>query len=146
MTTIQKIINSVLVIGVIIVGFTSFNHSKTLGDATVSNYPTWYYGGIQIGPNGNVINNVIDGSCNLATASSVADRATESLTCTITGAVVGDKVFMTQPTVGSNGSFPIVAASVTSANTVTAVLQNQSGGSATPNGGSITGVYYTIFR
>lgn len=147
MTTFQKIINSVLVIAVVIIGFNVAPHTKTLGDATVSNYPTWYYGGIQIGPsNSTIVQNVIEGTCNLVGAASTADRATNSTTCAVTGAAVGDKVFMTQPTVGGAGSFPIVAASVTSAGVVTAVLQNQSGGTTTPTTGSITGIYYLVIR
>lgn len=147
MNNFQKICFGIVAILAIIGCFLGISHkTNTLGDATVSNYPTWYYNGIQIGANGNIVQNVITGTCNLAGSGSVADRATTSTTCSVTGAKVGDKVFMTQKTVGGTGAYPIIAATVSSTNVVTAVLQNQTGGAAAPTTGAITAVQYLLTR
>lgn len=142
----QKILNGILILAVLVLGVATFSHVKTLGDATVSNYPTWYYNGIVIGPQNTLLTQEIFGTCNLAGATSVSNASTTSTTCTASGAKVGDKVFMTQPTVGGTGSFPIVAASITAADTITAVLQNQTGSSNAPTTGAITAVQYVILR
>lgn len=147
MTTIQKIILGIVAVAVIILAFFTFVYKGgALGDATVSNFPTWYYNGIVIGSTNSLLTNIISGSCNLAGSGSVADRATTSTTCAVPTAKVGDKVYMTQKTVGGTGSYPIVAASVTATGIVTAVLQNQTGGAAAPTTGAITGVSYLVIR
>lgn len=147
MNNFQKLCLGIVAVLAIIGCYLGFAHkTATLGDATVSNYPTWYYNGIQIGANGNIVTNVITGSCNLAGSGSVADRATTSGTCTITGAKIGDKVFMAQKAVGGTGVYPIVAASVISPNLVKAILQNQTGGAAAPTTDAINGVSYLLTR
>ena len=146
MTTFQKVINGIVIAVVLFVGYTSFHATKTLGDATVSNYPTWYYNGIVVGPQNTLLTQVTFGTCNLAGTGSVADRATTSGTCSAAGTKVGDKVFMTQPTLGGTGAYPLIYATVTSAGVITAVLQNQTGGAAAPTTGSITGVQYLVLR
>lgn len=147
MNQIQKIILGIVAVLAIIGCYLGFAHkTATLGDATVSNYPTWYYNGIQIGANGNIVTNVITGSCDLVGAGSVADRATTSADCIVKGAKIGDKVFMSQLTVGGTGSYPIVAASISRPDTLLAVLQNQTGGAAAPTTGAITKVSYLITR
>ena len=142
MNTIQKIILGVIAVAIIVIGFATFS-SKSLGDATVSNYPTWYYNGIVIGSSNSLLTNLITGTCNLAGASSTA--ATTSATCTVAGALVGDKTQVSQTSQGTS-TFYIVGSSISSANTLSVILQNASTTAATPNGGTITGVNYEIFR
>lgn len=144
MTTIQKIINSVLVIAVLLVGFSSFHGgTKTLGDATVSNYPTWYYNGIVIGPNNSLLSQVQSGTCTLTGAASTSSLAVATLACAATGAKVGDRVIVMQdaPTV----SFPVVGASVTTADSIAVILSNLTGSTATPSAGSLA-VHYILLR
>lgn len=136
----------VMAVAILVVGFAAFHTSKSLGDATVSNFPTWYYNGIVIGPQNTLLTQVTFGTCNISGTGSVADRATTSGTCPASGTLVGDKVFMTQKTVGGTGSYPIVAASITSTGVITSVLQNQTGGAAAPTTGAITAVQYLVLR
>lgn len=143
MTTFQKVLNSVLVLAILFVGYVSLHGKSSLGDATVSNYPTWYYGGIVIGPNNKLISQVQSGTCTLTGAASTNSLAVATLACAATGAKVGDVVLVQQdaPTV----SFPVVGASVTSADSIAVILSNLTGGTATPSAGSL-GVHYTLWR
>ena len=143
MTTFQQVLNSVLVIGIIVLGYGALKHTKTLGDATVSNYPTWYYNGIVVGPNNKLISQIQSGTCTLTGAASTLSLAVATTACAATGAKVGDVVVVQQdaPTV----SFPVVGASVTSADSIAVILSNLTGGTATPSGGSLA-VHYTLWR
>ncbi len=147
MSKIQKIILGVVALVTLVVGIHSFKGSSA-GDATVSNYPTWYYNGIVIGPSNSLVSNVISGSCDLTGASPVADRATETLKCDVATAKVGDHIFMVSDRAGteSNGAFPIIAAVVASPGAIEVIEQNQTGGSATPDASAITDVHYLIVR
>lgn len=141
----QKIFNGIVIVAILAMGYMVFApHKSTLGDATVSNYPTWYYNGIVIGPQNTLLTQQTFGTCNLTGSVSLANLATSTVSCAASGALVGDKVFMEQATMAS--STPIVAASVTSSGVVSAVIQNLSGGTMTPAGGGITGVQYLILR
>lgn len=148
MTNLQKIIFGIIgVVLVVLLGFSVFHKSSpSLGDATVSNFPTWYYNGIVIGPQNTLLSQITKGACNISGTGSVADGATTSGTCSAPGTKVGDLVSMNQKTVGGTGPYPIIAASVTSAGVITVVLQNQTGGTAAPSTGAITGVQYLVIR
>lgn len=147
---IQKIINVVLVIAVVIVGYVSFTHNKTLGDATVSNYPTWYYNGIVVGPQNVLTTQVIHGTCNFVGAASMGTLTNATVTCAAPGAKVGDQPFLTSTTAGAgattNSGFPIIGATVSANDVITATLVNSTGGTNTPSGAAITGINYLVIR
>ena len=144
MNTIQKVILGVIALATIVIGAATFGQ-KSLSDATVSNYPTWYYNGIVVGPANSLISNIIIGSCNISGTATTTTFATTTGTCTVTGANVGDKVQVTQSSQGTS-VFPVVSAFISSANTLSVTLQNSATTTQTPNGGSINGLYYDIFR
>lgn len=150
MTTIQKIINSVLVIGVLLLGAAALGHSKTLGDATVSNYPTWYYAGLTVGPQNVLTTQIIHGTCNFVGAASMGTLTNATVTCAAPGAAVGDQVFLSSTNAGvgttTNSGFPIIGATVSSAGVITATLVNSTGGTNTPATGAITGIQYLVIR
>lgn len=148
MNTIQKFILGIVAIAVIVFGIISLSH-KTLGDATVSNYPTWYYNGIVIGSQNTLITNMTFGSCNLTGAASMTSLASATLACSAPSAKVGDKVFVQSPTPvvsGANGGFPIIGATVTTAGSISITMVNQTGGTATPSGVAITGIQFIDLR
>ncbi len=139
----------ILALAVIAVGYVALHSPKSggsLGDSTVSNYPTWYYNGIVIGPQNTLLSQMTFGTCNLTGTGSVTALGITTGSCIATGTKVGDKVFMTQPTLGGTGSYPIVAASVTTNGLITAKLQNLTGGAAAPTTGAITAVQYMVVR
>jgi hypothetical protein len=148
MTTLQKIVLGVIGLLVLVMGGVMVFHKSatTLGDATVQNYPEWFYGGIQIGPTSNVVNNIITGSCSLTGATSIADRATELLSCPVPKAKIGDAVYAVSTLGGTegNGAFPIIGA-VIARGAVEVTEQNQTGGSATPNDSALQ-IQYLITR
>ncbi len=149
MNTLQKYILGVITLVVIVLGFRSFGSASSVGDATVSNYPTWYYNGIVIGPSNSLLKNIIAGTCNLSGAASMSNLASATVTCPVTGAKVGDKVFVTSPSPvvsGSNSGFPIVGAKVTSTNTIGFTILNSTGSTGTPSGVAITGINYLLVR
>lgn len=148
MNTIQKIILGVLSLAVIVIGVRSLG-GKTLGDATVSNYPTWYYNGIVIGSSNNLLTNVISGKCTLTGATSLANSATELLTCPVTGANVGDNVIVTSPTAAITGGgqgFTVASGSVLSSGVLTVGIENNTGSTQTPTTPALTGISFLITR
>ncbi len=149
MTTIQKIINVVLVIAVLALGLGSF-HSKTLGDSTVENYPVWFYNGTVIGPQNVLTTQIIHGTCTLAGAVSMGTLTNAALTCAAPGAKVGDQAFLASTDAGvgatTNSGFPIIGAKVTANDVITATLVNSTGGTNTPGTTSITGIQYFVIR
>lgn len=146
----QKIINWVLGgIVVIVLGVFMFGHSKSLGDATVSNYPTWYYNGIVIGPSNSLLNNIVKGTCTLSSVTSIATSSSGAFTCTATGAQVGDTILITNPdltTASNSRGFNIVAAGVSATDTIKLIIANQSGVAATPATASTTAIPYINIR
>ncbi len=138
----QKVINFIVIVAIVVVGFVSF-HSKSLGDATVSNFPTWYYNGIDIGPNNKLISQEQFGSCTLTGAGSMLQAATATLACSAPGAKIGDTVFVQQD--APTRSMPIVAAKVTTADSLFVTMSNLTGGTTTPSGTDL-GVHYSLFR
>jgi hypothetical protein len=115
MTTIQKTVAAIValaVIGLCILGLTHKQPAKVLGDATVSNFPTWYYGGIVIGPSISLISDIVSGSCTLSGASSIADRATQVLSCQVpSGVSSGESALVTEDLGKGIGSGPFVIVS-----------------------------------
>ncbi len=147
---IQKIINFVLGLALVIVFVAVFGHGKALGDATVSNYPTWYYNGIVIGPQNTLMTQATFGTCTLVGAASMGTLTNATLTCAAPGAKVGDKVFMTSINAGAgattNSGFPIIGATVSATDVITVTLVNSTGGTNTPSGNAITGINYLVLR
>lgn len=150
MNTFQKILNSVLVLVMIIMSFAVFGHTKSLGDATVSNYPTWYYNGIVIGPQNVQTTQIIHGTCNLAGAASMGTLTNATLTCAAPGSKVGDQAFVYSTNAGvgatTNSGFPIIGATVSAADVITVTVVNSTGGTNTPATGAITGIQYLVIR
>lgn len=146
----KKFIIGIIVVAIIIGGFIAFSPKKGLGDATVSNYPTWYYNGIVIGPKNTLMSQLTFGTCNLVGAASMGTLTNAALTCSAPGAKVGDKVFVTSTTAGAgattNSGFPIIGATVSAADVITVTLVNSTGGTATPAGAAITGIQYLVLR
>lgn len=139
----KKFLIGIIVLGIIIGAIVGFSHKKSLGDATVSNYPTWYYNGIVIGSNNKLISQEQFGTCTLAGAASTASLATAVLTCAVTGVKVGDVITAQQnvPAV----AFPVVGAQVTTAGVLSITLANLTGGTATPAGESLN-IHYNLYR
>lgn len=151
MTTLfQKVLNGLLVLGLLVLGVGNFTHSKTLGDATVSNYPTWYYNGIVIGPQNVLTTQVIHGTCTFVGAASMGTLTNATVTCAAPGAKVGDQVFLSSTNAGVgatvNSGFPIIGATVSATDVITATLVNSTGGTNTPAAGAITGIQYLVIR
>lgn len=149
MSTTKKIVIGIVLLLAIVVGVSQLRHKGTLGDATVSNYPTWYYNGIVIGPQNTLLAQLTMGTCDFSGATSIAVNGLSRLTCSAPGAKVGDKVFITTPNrsaSGTDGGFPIVGATVSAADTITAAFSNISVGTATPNAQATDDVNYLILR
>lgn len=148
MTTTQKIVIGIIGVAIIIAAALGISH-KSLGDATVSNYPTWYYNGIVIGSSNSLLTNVISGKCTLTGATSLANGATELLTCPVTGANVGDNVLVTSPTAAVTGGgqgFTVASGSVLSSGVLTVGVENNTGSTQTPTAPALTGVSFLITR
>ncbi|CAM5999296.1 unnamed protein product [Sphagnum balticum] len=147
MTTLQKVIAGIVGLAIIVLVVVGVTHkSSNLGDATVSNYPTWYYNGIVIGSDNDLIHNLDYGSCPVAGQASLATGHSETVTCAVSNAKAGDNVVVTSQNANassSNGGFPIVSASVSSAGTISMTLVNNSGSTATPAVGPIN---FALFR
>ena len=137
MTKLQKIILGVVAVLALIGGGSVLLHKGgTLGDATVSNYPTWYYNGIVIGPANKIIQNAIVGSCNASTATTVPADTSETLSCSVPGAKVGDKAFVSSSTgsiTSHDNGFVVLAARVASNNVLTVDLGNLTATTALPD-------------
>lgn len=145
MNTLQKFILGIVAVATVVIGVHAYAH-KGLGDATVSNYPTWYYGGIVIGPSNDLLSNVISGKCSAIGQVSLANGSSEAITCTLPGATVGDQLTVqaeNSQTTSTTGGFPIVDATVSAASTVTMHIVNNSGSTQTPAVGTID---YIDFR
>lgn len=134
----------------IVLAFLFFHHPKALGDATVSNFPTWYYNGIVIGPQNTLMAQVTEGTCNLTGAASMGTLTNAALSCSAPGVKVGDKVFVTSTNAGAgattNSGFPIIGATVSANDVITVTLVNSTGGTNTPASGAITGIQYLAIR
>lgn len=137
-----------MIAAIVALGITG--HSKALGDATVSNYPTWYYNGIVVGPQNTLLTQATFGTCNLVGAASMGTLTNATLTCAASGAKVGDKVFVTSINAGAgattNSGFPIIGATVSAADVITVTLVNSTGGTNTPSGNAINGIQYLVLR
>lgn len=147
---IQKIINFVLGLALVVLFVATFGHGKALGDATVSNYPTWYYNGIVIGPQNTLLSQITKGTCNMTGAASMGTLTNATLSCAAPGAKVGDVVFMTSTTAGAgattNSGFPIIGATVSATDVITVTVVNSTGGTNTPSGAAINGIQYLVVR
>ena len=150
MNTLQKFIVGIMAVAIIVVGVHSFVGSKSLGDATVSNYPTWYYNGVTVGPQNVLTTQIIHGTCNFVGAASMSTLTNATVTCAAPGAKVGDQVFLTSTTAGAgastNSGFPIIGATVSANDVITATLVNSTGGTNTPATTAITGIQYFVIR
>lgn len=151
MNKIQKVILGIVSVLVIVLCIGQFKGSSgKVGDATVENFPVWFYNGLVIGQQNTLLNQLTFGTCNLVGATSMATLTNAALTCAAPGVKVGDKVFMTSTNAGVgatvNSGFPIIGATVSSAGVITATLVNSTGGTNTPAGGSITGIQYLDLR
>lgn len=146
MTTTQKILNGILILAVVFMGYFLFApHKAKLGDATVSNYPTWYYNGIVIGPQNTLLTQATFGTCNFTGQSSMASLSTTTLSCAAAGVQSGDKVFIEQAAMGS--STPIIAAFASTTNGfITGIITNLSGGTYQPATSSVSNVQYLDLR
>lgn len=145
MNTLQKFILGIVSIAIIFIGIHAYSSNK-LGDATVSNYPTWYYNGIVIGKDNSLVSNIDWGQCSLIGQASLANGNSEVVTCTASNVAVGDKVevqLVSAGTTPTTGGFPIVDATVSSAGVITMHLVNNSGSTQTPAVGPIN---YIDFR
>lgn len=128
-----------------VVGIATFSGGHSLGDSTVHNYPEWFYGGIQIGPTSNVIQNIIQGSCLSDGNTSAIANTSETLTCSVTSAKVGDKVFVSSPDgsiTSNNNGFVVLAARVELPNVITFDVGNLTLATSTPT----RDYNYVIFR
>jgi len=147
MSTLQKVIAGIVALALIVLVVIGFTHkSATLGDATVSNYPTWYYNGIVIGKDNSLLTNLDFGQCSVLGQVSIATAHSESVTCSVPKALAGDKVVVTSTnaSVGSStAGFVISAASVATSGTISMTLSNVSGTTATP---AIGPVNYVLLR
>lgn len=136
MTTLQKSILGIVALAIIILGgFALFHKKQTLGDATVSNYPTWYYNGIVIGSGNSLLTNLAFGSCTPAGATSLLANHQETLTCAAPKVKVGDKIVVNSESNGgssTNGGFPVISSHVSSLGVISLDVVNLSGGTATP--------------
>lgn len=150
MNTLQKFILGIVSVAVIVIGAHSYAHKATLGDATVSNFPTWYYNGVVIGPQNVLTTQVIHGTCSFVGAASMGTLTNATVTCAAPGAKVGDQAFLTSTTAGAgattNSGFPIIGATVSANDVITATLVNSTGGTNTPSGAAITGIQYLVIR
>ena len=150
MTNLQKIALGIVAVIAVVAGYLSLSGSHALGDATVSNYPTWYYNGIVIGSDNTLLTNINFGTCSLTGTSSSASLATETLSCSAPKAKVGDTVFMMSPSTtgtatSTNGGFPIIGAKVNTAGTISVQVVNSTATTSAPTTG-LTGVQYLDLR
>ncbi len=140
----------IMAVAIVVIGFTALHKGGALGDATVSNYPTWYYNGIVIGPQNTLMTQATFGTCNLVGAASMGTLTNATLTCAAAGVKVGDKVFMTSTTAGAGATtdsgLPIIGAQVSSAGVITVTVVNSTGGTNTPSGAAINGIQYLALR
>jgi hypothetical protein len=144
MNTIQKIILGTVALVVLVIGVRSLG-GKTLGDATVSNYPTWYYNGIVIGSDNVLLNDLDMAQCTPTGAVSIANGNQENITCSYANARAGDKMTFTAETLGgasSNAGFPVTAGKA-SAGTLTFTIVNSSGSTQTP---TVPAIDFALFR
>lgn len=144
MTTLQKFILGIASVAIIVLGVHLFS-GKTLGDATVSNYPTWYYNGIVIGKDNVLINDLDLAACTPTGAVSIANGYQENVTCAYANAQAGDKMTFSAQTLGgasSNGGFPVLAGNAT-AGTLTFTVVNNSGTTQTP---AVPVINFALFR
>lgn len=134
-----------MAVAIVVVGVHTYGGTKSLGDATVSNYPTWYYGGIVIGPSNDILNNLITGKCTAIGQASLANGHSEAITCSVPGASVGDQVQVTSEnaqTAATTGGFIIADATVSAASIVTIDITNNTGSTATPAIGPLDYIVY----
>lgn len=144
MTTLQKIMLGIVSIAVIVLGVHAFK-SKTLGDATVSNFPTWYYNGIVIGSDNVLLTGLDMAQCTPTGAVSIANGNQENVTCSYANARAGDKMNFSAETLGgssTNGGFPVLAGKAT-AGTLTFTIVNNSGSTQTP---AVPAIDFSLFR
>ncbi len=100
-----------MAVAIVVIGFSAFHKGGSLGDSTVHNFPEWFYGGIQIGPTSNIIQNVITGKCTM-TLTDTMSGGIFSGTCNNANARVGDKVFITPTLLTNTASMVVTAANV----------------------------------
>lgn len=136
MSLFQKIFNGVILGVVIILLFLVASPAPTLAPKVGVVYEQvlgYFYAGINIGPTGSNILNVIDGTCALIAPSyTVAASTTVPMDCAVTGSVSGDKVFANFNSTAANGNGWLItgASASTTANFITFRVTNFTGGSA----------------
>lgn len=138
MSTFWKITVAVCAVAIVVLAIFGFKHGSSLGDATVSNYPTWYYNGIAIGQDNDLIRNIDFGSCSPTGAVSLAAGHQENILCAASHVKVGDKISINSESNGgssSNGGFPVISSTVSSPGVITISIVNNTLSTATPQVG-----------
>lgn len=144
-----KILLAAVGVAILVIAVVLLTHKKsTLGDATVSNYPTWYYNGIVIGKENTLLTNFSFGSCNLSGNTSIGPSAVFQGGCAARAAKVGDKVFFAQSnaTTAASASWLVRGGFVSSAGVITATVFNASGATGTAPAAALSNVNYILLR
>ncbi|MFH1024230.1 MAG: hypothetical protein V1809_12690 [Planctomycetota bacterium] len=97
------------------------------GDVTIPSGKSLTVGG------GNAVSKILTGTSAASDVGSIADAAKDStVTITVTGAVVGDPVFVSGPADGTASAGVVFSGHVSAPNTVTLTIFNKSGGAYDP--------------
>lgn len=151
--TIKQIIGIVLVVIGLAIGasFLSGNTTgsvgTTIGGGDTRTNPMWLYGGTAIGVSGQLISNVLFGTCDLTgpTTLAVGTSSIAKMDCAVTGVKSGDIVNVQLPNT-STSSWYIIGASASSTNGYLQVLLNNQSATTTIPSTVKTGLQYIIFR
>lgn len=102
----------------------------SFGDATTSNFPTWFYNGLKVGHQNVLTSKLLTGTCATAATNNLPWTATSTayFTCTVTGAQPGDQVKII-PSVNpvAWGGLVVTAASSSKSNTISYSMLNLTG-------------------
>lgn len=106
-----------------------------------------FSGGIQVGTTGSNVAKIIDGTVNCTGTSTIAATAVASYNCAVTGAVSGDKVFVSLPS-GTVSPFITLVNSYASTTSgyIVVTLRNASTTASVAPTGATTSVPYLIVR
>lgn len=148
----QNKIRALVALGVVAVlfvgGLALFGGKNLGGSGAYEALQTRWGNGLYIGQTGTLVSNVIEGTCNAATTQLPLEAtSTDDFTCSVTGALAGDRVSVTLASNSGSvyGGFTISHA-VATTDTVTFGIVNLTGAATSSFPLASTSVQYRVSR
>jgi hypothetical protein len=148
----QNIIRAIVALGAVVVlsvaGLALFGGKQLGGSGAYEALQTRWGNGLYIGQTGTLVSNVLAGTCNAATTQLPLEAtSTDDFTCSVPGALAGDRVSVFLPS--NSGSFLggfVIGHTVASTDTITFGIVNLTGAATSSFPLATTSAQYSVSR